>query len=63
REEAYDTVQPLAMQAWAEQRSFRAIVDESERLTTLLSEEDIDDAFDPSYHLRHVGEIFERVGL
>ena len=32
REEAYDTVQPLAMQAWDEQVQFRTLVDASEKL-------------------------------
>ena len=63
REEAYDLVQPRAMQAWEEQRSFKAIVQEAPELTSRLSEEAIDDAFDPAYHLRHVDLIFERVGL
>lgn len=31
REEAYDTVQPLAMQAWDEQVQFRTLVDASEK--------------------------------
>jgi adenylosuccinate lyase len=62
REAAYDLVQPLAMQAWREGRSFRTIV-ESSSVTERLSAEEIADAFDPSYHLRHVDEIFARVGL
>jgi adenylosuccinate lyase len=62
REAAYDLVQPLAMQAWREGRSFRAIVEES-AVTEHLSSAEIADAFDPSYHLRHVDEIFARVGL
>jgi adenylosuccinate lyase len=63
REDAYDLVQPLAMRAWNEQRPFRAIVLESEDLTAHLSEDTIDEAFDPSYHVRNVDLIFERVGL
>ena len=62
REAAYDLVQPLAMQAWREGRSFRAIVEDS-AVTEHLDAEAIADAFDPAYHLRHVDEIFERVGL
>jgi adenylosuccinate lyase len=62
REAAYDLVQPLAMQAWRERRSFRAIVEDS-AVTEHLSAEAIAEAFDPAYHLRHVDEIFERVGL
>jgi adenylosuccinate lyase len=63
REAAYDLVQPLAMQAWNEQRSFRSIADESEALGEHLSAEAIADAFDAEYHLRHVDLLFERAGL
>jgi adenylosuccinate lyase len=63
RESAYDAVQPLAMQAWEEGRSFRQIVSASDAVTSHLSEEAIDDAFDPSYHLKNVDHIFDRVGL
>ncbi len=63
REAAYDLVQPLAMRAWEEQRPFREIVLESDELTERLSEREIDDAFDPAYHVRNVDLIFERVGL
>ena len=62
REAAYDLVQPLAMQAWREGRSFRAIVEDS-AVTDHLDADAIADAFDPSFHLREVDTIFERVGL
>lgn len=63
REDAYDLVQPLAMKAWEEARSFREIVQESDRMTDLLAPDELEDAFDPSYHLKNVDLIFERVGL
>jgi len=63
REAAYDRVQPLAMRAWEEQRSFRTIVEESDDITSVLTSSDLDDAFDPGYHIRHAEAIFERVGL
>lgn len=63
REEAYDTVQPLAMQAWDEQVQFRALVDASEKITSYLTKEELDDCFDYNYHLQHVDMIFERLGL
>jgi adenylosuccinate lyase len=63
REAAYDLVQPLAMRAWSEQRSFREIIESSEEVVAHLTPGQIDDAFDPSYHLRNVGRIFARVGL
>ncbi|KRF01117.1 adenylosuccinate lyase [Paenibacillus sp. Soil766] len=63
REQAYDTVQPRAMQAWEEQRSFREIVENASVITEVLSPEEIADCFDPSWHLKHVSTIFDRLGL
>ncbi|WP_144511935.1 adenylosuccinate lyase [Bacillus sp. FJAT-22090] len=63
REEAYDTVQPLAMQAWESQTAFRTFVDGEEKITSLLSKEELDDCFDYNYHIQHVDMIFERLGL
>ena len=63
REAAYDTVQPLAMQAWRERRSFREIVEAAPPVTDALSPDQVADAFDPAYHTARVDEVFERVGL
>lgn len=63
REQAYDTVQPRAMQAWEEQRSFREILEADPVIKENLSAEELDDCFDPSWHLKHVDTIFERLGL
>ncbi|BFT69111.1 MULTISPECIES: adenylosuccinate lyase [Paenibacillus] len=63
REQAYDTVQPRAMQAWEEQRSFRDIVENERTITEVLSPAEIADCFDPSWHLKHVTTIFDRLGL
>ncbi|WP_410338144.1 hypothetical protein [Longimonas sp.] len=46
-----------------EQRAFHDIVREADAITEHLSEEAIDKVFDPSYHVRNVDLIFERVGL
>ncbi|MFN3597510.1 MAG: adenylosuccinate lyase [Rubricoccaceae bacterium] len=63
REQAYDTVQPLAMQAWRERRAFRDLVEAAPGVAAHLSPEDIAAAFDPQAQLARVDEIFERVGL
>ncbi|WP_028544355.1 adenylosuccinate lyase [Paenibacillus taiwanensis] len=63
REQAYDTVQPRAMQAWEEQRSFRSIIEETPEITAVLTAEEIEDAFNPQWHLKHVDTIFAQVGL
>lgn len=63
REEAYDLVQPKTAVAWDEQTAFRPLLEEDEKIMSILSTEDIEEAFDYNYHLRNVDEIFERVGL
>jgi len=63
REEAYDTVQPKAMEAWETQVQFKELVEAEEKITSLLTKEEIADCFDYSYHLSQVDTIFERLGL
>jgi adenylosuccinate lyase len=63
REEAYDRVQPLAMTAWEEERPFQEVVAGADAITEVLSADEIDEAFDPTYHVRNVDRIFRRVGL
>lgn len=63
RETAYDTVQPLAMQAWEQQVPFRSLVESNEKIMATLSKEELADCFDYHYHLKHVDTIFERLGL
>ncbi len=63
REQAYDAVQPLAMQAWENQVPFKPLVEADSFITSRLSQEEIDDAFDLKHHTRNVDVIFERVGL
>jgi adenylosuccinate lyase len=63
REEAYDTVQPLAMKAWEENRSFRELAEQDSTIQETLSEEALDEAFNLEHHTRNIDQIFERVGL
>lgn len=63
REEAYDTVQPRAMEAWEKQVQFRSLIESDELITSKLSPAEIDDCFDYHYHIKHVDTIFERLGL
>ncbi len=63
REEAYDAVQPLAMKSWENQELFRPIVEADEYISSKLTDEEIEDAFDLKHHTRNVDVIFERVGL
>lgn len=63
REAAYDIVQPLTAQVWQKHLDFRQLLDNDAQVTERLSKQDLDDAFDYRWHLRHVDEIFQRVGL
>lgn len=63
REQAYDTVQPNAMKAWEEQRSFRSIIEADPVISEALSAEEIEDCFNPAWHLKHVDTIFSKLGL
>lgn len=63
REAAYDLVQPKTAYAWDHQTAFRPLLDADEKITSILSKEELDDAFDYNYHLKNVDIIFERVGL
>ena len=63
REEAYDLVQPKAMEAWETQVPFRSLIEGEERITRHLSPEEIEDCIDHKHHLKNVDMIFERLGL
>ncbi|MGL6008215.1 MAG: adenylosuccinate lyase, partial [Culicoidibacterales bacterium] len=63
RERAYDTVQPLAMQAWENQVPFQHLVQTNEAIAVTLTVEQIADCFDPTYHVKNVDAIFARLGL
>jgi adenylosuccinate lyase len=63
REEAYDTVQPIAMKAWKEGISYKDLLLGNDFVMGYLSNDDIEDAFEIDYFLRNVDLIFKRVGL
>lgn len=63
REEAYDLVQPKTAISWDEQTDFRPLLEADEKIMSVLSKEELDDAFDYNYHLKHVDDLFDRVGL
>ncbi len=63
REKAYDTVQPIAMNAWENGLQYKDLLLENNVVTKYLSKEEIEDAFNIEYFLRNVDIIFNRVGL
>lgn len=63
REEAYDLVQPKAMESWETKVPFRELIEKDSRITEVLAPEDIDACFDENHHLQRVDVIFKRAGL
>ena len=63
REEAYEVVQPLAMEAWSSQSPFLPLLLASAKVGELLSPEEIQACFDTKYHLKYVDVVFDRLGL
>ncbi|AGO09233.1 adenylosuccinate lyase [Lactiplantibacillus plantarum] len=63
RESAYDLVQPLTAKSWDEQLQFKPLIEGNAEIREHLDQAAIDDAFDYHYHLRHVDDIFKRLGL
>ena len=63
REEAYDTVQPVAMRAMAERADYQELLAENEKVMSLLSREELDSCFTLEYYLKNVDYIFQRAGI
>src|SRR5699024_788682 len=63
REDAYGVVQPLAMEAWETEVHFKELLEANETVTNNLTQEELEDCFDHTYHLKNVDLIFERLGL
>ena len=63
RESAYDLIQPYTAKCWAEKVPFRPLLEADPTIQNQLTKADLDDAFDYHWHLRHVDDIFKRVGL
>ena len=63
REKAYEIVQDNAMKAWEERKSFLSLLEADKPVTRHLSREELKSLFDYGYYLKHVDEVFERLGL
>ena len=60
REEAYDLVQKLAMQSWAEDSDYPTLLKTNPAVSKYLSAADIDEICRPENSYRHIDEIFDR---
>ena len=63
REEAYDTVQPIAMKAWTEGLDYQTLLSESGKVMGLLTKEELESCFTLEYYFKNVDYIFRRVGI
>ena len=63
REEAYDLVQPKAMESWETKVPLRELAGKDERIQEVLTAEELDECFNESHHLSRVDTIFKRAGL
>lgn len=63
REQAYDTVQPIAMQAMATGASYQDLLKQNEVVMGALTEEELNNCFTLDYYMKNVDYIYERNGL
>ena len=63
RSTAYDLVQRLAMQSWAEGAPYKALLAAEPAVMQRLTAAELDDCFDPANSTRHIAEIYRRNGL
>jgi adenylosuccinate lyase len=56
-------VQAAGLRAWDEGQDFKALVKADERVRALLSEQEIDDLFDPTWHTRNIDTTYQRLQI
>ncbi len=63
REQAYDTVQPVAMRAMSERADYQELLAETPAVMEVLTRDELDACFTLEYYLKNVDFIFDRVGI
>jgi adenylosuccinate lyase len=63
RQDAYKIVQTNAFAAWDQGLDFCEVIQKSPEISGLLSIDEINNLFDYQYHLKHIDDIFTRLGL
>lgn len=64
REEAYRIVQSCAHEAWNKpEGNFRALIAKDAGVISHLTPDEIDSCFDPQHHLKHLDEVYQRLGI
>lgn len=63
RKKAYELVQRNAMKSWRTGRNFLSLLKTDKEVTTSLPSDELEKIFDYQYYLRHIDDIFQRLGL
>ena len=63
REQAYDTVQPIAMKAWTEGLDYQTLLKESDAVMGILTAEELEGCFTLDYYFKNVDYILKRTGI
>lgn len=63
RETAYDTVQPIAMKALEEKKQYQELLKLDETISSVLTNEEIDECFTLDYYMKNVDYIYNRLGI
>jgi adenylosuccinate lyase len=63
REDSYKAVQRNALAAWNGESDFRSNLEADPEVSKHLTAADLDELFDYRYFTRHVGRVFERLGI
>jgi adenylosuccinate lyase len=64
REEAYSIVQSCAHEAWNRpDGNFHELISKDARVTSQLTPQEIEACFDPQQHLKHLDEVYQRLGI
>ncbi len=64
REDAYAIVQSCAHSAWNQPNGdFRKLISQDPRVAQHLTPEEVDECFDPQYHLRNLDQVYQRLNI
>ena len=63
RQKAYELVQRNAMKAWKERIDFLHLLKTDAEVTASLPIVELESLFDYQYYLKHIDQVFERLGL
>jgi len=63
RDEAYRVVQAAALKAWDEGDDFKRLLLADDRVTSRIPPPQVEELFDPGWHLRHLDVTYQRLGI